>query len=175
MVGLCWPVLLRWPCGSRESDLSSVSNNRRARPNRMRSILGVFVVAWLNLVLQPCAMALGNMAENDCPRCPPSHEDQRSEHAMHGSHMAADEAATSNMPCSNAATDCSLLDELNYDGRTVKLELNDPHSDSPIAIGPPLAFESNLKPVEYIGWHSTRSPPPPASVRLNVYYCVYLK
>lgn len=120
-------------------------------------------------------MALGSIEEHDCPRCPPSHEDERSDHAMHGGHMAAEESASGEMPCSNAATDCTLLDELNYDGRTVKLELNDAPNDAPIAIGPPIAFESHLEPVESLGWHSTRSPPPPASVPLNVYYCVYLK
>ena len=155
--------------------MSSVSDNRRARPSRMRSILGVFVVAWLNLVLQPCAMALGNMAENDCPRCPPSHEEQKSDHAMHGGRMAAEDAASGGMPCSDAATDCTLLDELNYDGRLVKLELNDAPNDSPIAIAPPFVCEPNLRPAAYHGWHPSRSPPPPSSVPLNVYYCVYLK
>ncbi|MBT8098084.1 MAG: hypothetical protein KJP16_13960 [Gammaproteobacteria bacterium] len=141
----------------------------------MRSILGVFVVAWLNLVMQPCAMALGDMEKRDCPGCPPAHQDERSGHAMHGGDKAAEESASGEMPCATAATDCNLLDQLNYDGRTVKLELNDAPNDSPIAIGPPLTFESALKPIEYRGWHSTRSPPPPASVPLNVFYCVYLK
>ena len=170
-----WPKLSGQPCDTRKIGLSSASDNRRVRPTRMRSILGVFVVAWLNLVMQPCAMALGDTEEHDCPRCPPSHVDERTDHAMHGGHMAAEESASGDMPCSIAATDCSLFDELNYDGRTVKLELNDAPNDCPIAIGFPPTFESALKPIEYRGWHSTRSPPPPASVPLNVYYCVYLK
>ena len=169
------PKLSGQPCDTRKIGLSSASDNRRARPTRMRSILGVFVVAWLNLVMQPCAMALGDMEKRDCPGCPPAHQDERSGHAMHGGDKAAEESASGEMPCATAATDCNLLDQLNYDGRTVKLELNDAPNDSPIAIGPPLTFESALKPIEYRGWHSTRSPPPPASVPLNVFYCVYLK
>lgn len=141
----------------------------------MRSILGVFVVAWLNLVMQPCAMALGDMQERDCPGCPPAHQDERSGHAMQGGDKAVEESASGEMPCATAATDCNLLYQLNYDGRTVKIDLNDAPNDSPIAIAPPPTFESALKPIEYRGWHSTRSPPPPASVPLNVFYCVYLK
>ncbi|MBT8101306.1 MAG: hypothetical protein KJO82_16235 [Gammaproteobacteria bacterium] len=155
--------------------MNAASDNKGLHRSRMRSGLGVFVVALLNLVLQPCAMALGNMEEHDCPRCPPSHEDEQSAHAMHGGHMAAEDSASGEMPCSIAATDCSLLDEFNYDGRTVKLELNDAPNDSPIAIGFPIDYESGRRPAEYLGWHSTRSPPPQLSVPLNVFYCVYLK
>ena len=169
--GLCCIVSL----ANREYGLKSNSDNRRARTSRMRSIMSVVVIAWLNLALQPCAMALGGMEEHDCPRCPPSHEDARADHAMHNGHAAEKEAKAGDMPCSTAATDCTLLDELNYDGRTVKLELNDAPNESPVAIAPPFAFEPKLKPIEYLGWHSTRSPPPPASVPLDVYYCVYLK
>jgi hypothetical protein len=141
----------------------------------MRGILGVFVVAWLNLALQPCAMALGNMEEHDCPRCPPSHQDEHVDHRMHDGHAQAKESASSEMPCSTAATDCSLSDEFNYDGRSVKLELNDAPGDSPIAIAPPFVFESTSRPAKHHSWHPTRSPPPPSSVSLNVYYCVFLK
>lgn len=155
--------------------LRSMAANRRKRTHLARRAFGGFVLVWLNLVLQPCAMALGNMEEHDCSRCPPSHEIERSDHAMHGGHMAAEESASGNMPCSIAATDCSQLDELNYDGRTAKLELNDAPNDSPVLLGPPIVLEPIFRPAEYLGRHSTRSPPPPASVPLNVFYCVYLK
>jgi hypothetical protein len=141
----------------------------------MRSILGVFIVAWLNFVLQPCAMAIGNMEEHDCPRCPPSHEEMRADHAMHGRHLAAEETAPHEMPCANTATDCSLLDELNYDGRIVKLELDNAPVDTPIAVAPALISEPHLQHADCHSWHPARSPPPRSSVPLNVYYCVYLK
>jgi len=141
----------------------------------MRSILAGFVVAWLNLALQPCAMALGTLEGPDCPRCPPAHEDEQIDHAMHGSHTGAEESASVEMPCSIAAADCTLLDEFSYDGRTVKLELNDAPHDSPVATVSPIYPQSNLPLAEHVSWHPSRSPPRPASVPLNVYYCVYLK
>lgn len=141
----------------------------------MRSILAGFIVAWLNLALQPCAMALGNLEDHDCPRCPPAHEDEQIDHAMHGRHMGAEDSVSVEMPCSIAAADCTILDEFNYDGRTVKLGLNDAPNDSPIAIVSPIFLESNLRLAEHISWHPSRSPPRPVSVPLNVYYCVYLK
>lgn len=141
----------------------------------MRNILAVLAVAWLNIVLQPCAMALGDMQEHDCPRCPPSQAAEASDHALHGRHGTAEESASGEMHCALAATDCSLVDELNYDGRIVKLELNDAPNDAPIAIGPPTVFDRGLRPADYSSWHRTRSPPPLAGVPLNVYYCVYLK
>lgn len=141
----------------------------------MRGILSVFVVAWLNLAMQPCAMALGDRDEHDCARCPPAHDAGQSDHAMHGSHMAAEEAAAVEMPCAIAATDCSLLDELNHDGRVVKLDVNNPADYALVGIAPPIDPELDLRPAENLGWHSGRSPPPSSSVPLNVYYCVYLK
>jgi hypothetical protein len=135
----------------------------------------VFVVIWLNFVIQPCAMALGNVEDHDCPRCPPSHTDERPDHAMPGHDMAGHDMPSSEMPCATGAADCSLADELNHDGRAVKLELKDSPNDLPIAIHPSIAQASARQPAEYAGWRSTRSPPPAPSVPLNVFYCVYLK
>ena len=155
--------------------LTFAADKRQTRRTRMRGVLSVFVVAWLNLVMQPCAMALGSMEDHDCPHCPPSHEEGRSGHAGHGSHPTGNESASGEMPCAVAATDCSLVDDFNYDGRTVKLELNDPPNDAQVAIGPSAVFGAEPRPAEDLVRHSTRSPPPPASVPLNVFYCVYLK
>lgn len=145
---------------------------RQGHLARTRSVLAAFVVC-LNLVIQPCAMALGEMDEHDCPRCPPSHGNEHSQHAMHGHHTVVDEAAPGDMPCATKASDCSLVDEINFDGRSVKLEPKDTPTDSPIAIQSASVFEPTLRPAQRT-CHGSRSPPPP-SVPLNVYYCVYLK
>jgi hypothetical protein len=140
----------------------------------------VFVLVCLNLVVQPCAMALGSVEDHDCPRCPPSHTGERSKHGMHGHEMgrhdmAGHDMAPSEMPCATGATDCSLADEFNYDGRAVKLELKDSPNDLPIAIHPQAALVRTMQPAKHVGWHRTRSPPPGPSAPLNVIYCVYLK
>lgn len=153
----------------------SATHTTRAHRSSARSVLGVFVVVLLNLVVQPCAMALGDMDDHDCPRCPPSHADEHANHAMRGHDMAGHDMASSQMPCATDATNCSLAEELNYDGRVVKLELKDSPNDAPIAIHPAISNAIVQRPARTNGWHSTRSPPPTPSVPLNVSYCVYLK
>jgi hypothetical protein len=134
----------------------------------------MFVVAWLNLALQPCAMAFDGPAEPDCPRCPPSDSPEVAHHDMAGHDMAGHEMASGDMPCLTVAADCSLDDELNYDGRAVKLELKDLPNDLPIAIHPAIALAPSMRAAEYVGRHRTRSPPRGSSTPLNVLYCVYL-
>lgn len=152
----------------------------RTQGTRARSVLCVFVLVMLNLVAQPCAMALGGMEEHDCPRCPPSHNDEHANHAVRGHDMAghdmvSHDMASRNMPCATDATNCSLAEELNFDGRVVKLELNDPPTDTPVAIHIAIASAVVQRPATTSGWYSTRSPPPIPSVPLNVFYSVYLK
>ena len=135
----------------------------------------MFAVICLNLVMQPCAMALGDMDDHDCPRCPPSHSDTHTDHGAHGRHLSGHDMAASEMPCATAAADCSLLDELNYDGRMVKLEPKDTPNDCPVAIEPVISFDLLRRPEVSRGWHSGRSPPLAPATPLNVIYCVYLK
>ena len=155
--------------------LNSATGKARAQRSSARSVLGVFVVVLLNLVVQPCAMALGGMSDHDCPNCPPSHADEHAHHAMQGNDMAGHQMAPSEMPCATDATNCSLAEELNYDGRTVKLEPKDSPSDSPIAIHPAVVNVLAQRPAETTGWYNSRSPPPTPSVPLNIRNCVYLK
>lgn len=133
----------------------------------------MFVVIWLNLVLQPCAMALGGESDHKCPRCPPKQE--HNDHAMRHGQMPGHDMAHNEMPCATDATDCSLFDELNYDGRIAKLEVNDAPTDCPIAIDTWGVSDANLIPAQYRGWYSSRSPPRGKTPPLNVLYCVYLK
>jgi hypothetical protein len=164
--------------------LSQTTITRRPHAARTRSVLAVFVVAWMNLVLQPCAMALGGVEQHDCPRCPDSasadhaaHEMAGHDmvgHEMAGHDMAGHDMAMGDMPCASAATDCSLADELNYDSRNTELKPKDSPQDLPIAVLPAIATVPALRPADYAGWHRTRSPPPGSSTPLNITYCVFL-
>jgi hypothetical protein len=93
---------------------------------------------------------------------------------MVGHDMGGHDMDSGEMPCLTAANDCSFDDDLNYDGRGVKLELKDLPSDLPIAIHPALAFAPAMRAPEYVGWHRTRSPPRGSATPLNVLFCVYL-
>lgn len=122
--------------------------------------LALFVCAWLNVALLPCTMAAEPAGEHDCPHCPP---DTGMHHDMPGATPT---------PCGVAA-DCAAAHELNYDGRTARLEL-DPPSDHLIAIVPhPLAASPPpdapcLPAFGLASLHSGAAPP------LHLLHCVFL-
>ena len=124
---------------------------------------------WLNLVLQPCAMALESTNHHDCPNCPPEHA---SPHTDHG--KTTDLMPLTEMPCA-AGTDCSIVDNINFDGRNTRLEPKDLPNELPLAVSPAQlkvpVFQTSVCP----DWHRLRSPPPGNSVALNILHCVYLK
>jgi hypothetical protein len=128
--------------------------------------MGFFAVVWLNLALQPCAIALeGN---EECPRCPPE-MDHRGSH-----HGDSDDSANSEAPCATSSFDCTLVDDYNHD-RGGYAKLKDAPNNAPVAV-----VDTNLAP-----WHVSRTTSknvdrytfaaPGAAPPLNVLYCVYLK
>jgi len=145
--------------------LSHLADSRQQQQSRGRRALGLFVAVWLNLALQPCAMALAAEDHNDCLHCPPA---QSVEHnGVHGD-MGHD------MPCADDLSDCAIVDALNHDGRSGKIKLDDAPADMLLAIAP---HELSLPFGQVV---SERAPPRYASVHaatppLNVLYCVYLK
>ena len=146
--------------------MSLLANIRQQQQTWARRALGLFVAVWLNLALQPCAMAMESMQDGDCAHCPPA---QMHEHDdMHKS-MGQE------MPCADAAADCSFSEDLNYDGRSGQLKLKDAQFDAPVAIaarefalsyGISVDFQSRPR---YSTVHAGAPPP------LNVLHCVYLK
>jgi len=146
--------------------LSLLASIRQQQQTWARRALGLFVAVWLNLALQPCAMALESMQDKDCAHCPPA---QLHEHS--GMHESMDHE----MPCADAATDCSFSEDLNYDGRSGQLKLKDAQFDAPVAIAPREFSSFNNSPVNfrprprYASVHAGAPPP------LNVLHCVYLK
>ncbi len=79
---------------------------------------------WLNLALQPCAMALE--ADHDCPHCPPAHEHEMMAHHGHGE-------AKAESPCASMQAQCGELDDVSFDGRTGQLKVKDT-AEIPVAI-----------------------------------------
>lgn len=74
-----------------------------------RRVLALLAVVWLNLALQPCAMAFADDA--DCPHCPP--EMQNADTAHHGHAGHADES-----PCASLYADCADAEDLGFDTRS---------------------------------------------------------
>jgi len=119
------------------------------------------------MALQPCAMALGEASEPDCPNCPPAHTSGMS---MPGSHEVEDAAAS--ISCGSKISQCVFGDEVSVDGRSVKVKDSPDHT--PVGIAPFIAalpVTSNLAiSLEVDGLSYL----PCAPQALNVLYCVYL-
>ena len=134
---------------------------KRSQP-RNRRVLGLIAAVWLNLAVQPCAMALEQ--EHDCPHCPPAHEHEMEMH--HGSHEPQAES-----PCASMQVQCGEVDEFSVDGRS-KLKAKD--LVDPTAI---LSHEYT-ELADRTPWKIQGSTDPPncafGSPPLHVLHCVYL-
>lgn len=149
--------------------LNILANIRQRQTPWTRRVLGMFVVVWLNLALQPCAMALGETSDHKCDHCPPAISQESRSTDKHESHHDGHD-----MPaCDVATADCMFLDDYDYDGRTVQLKLKDAPSDVPLAIAPSVASQPVLDNESVFcrsdhAWHRLGVQPP-----LNVLFCVY--
>jgi len=152
----------------RENSLKSLAVMQKRKAPSARSVLGLFVVVWLNMALQSCAMAFGGAGDHDCTHCPPTHSGELAAHSAHD----RDHAAPVTAPCETSASQCALVDDFNYDGRSAKVK--DAPSDVPVGIVPSpsgILAESRSSRYSALG---DRSCPPSGLPPLNVLYCVYL-
>jgi len=140
---------------------------RRKTPSARR-VLGLFVVLWLNMALQPCAMAFGGAGDHDCIHCPPAHSGEVSSHDAHDMDHAAQDTA----PCETSASQCTIGDDFNYDGRSTKVK------DTPVDVAVSITLSnaavlsdgrSCSRSAMGDRSHPTSNFPP-----LNILYCIYL-
>ena len=141
--------------------LSHLASIRRRQATWGKRALGLFVAVWLNLALQPCAMAYSMDVEQ-----PPM---QMHEHG--GMHGDMDEQ----MPCADGLADCSIVDDVNHDGRNGQTKLKDAPGDTPTAIAPQEASLAIHVPTDTLLRPRYASVPAGAPPPLHVLYCVYLK
>jgi len=145
------------------SYLVGISKQRRTWG---RSALGLFAAVWLNLALQPCAMAYEVENDHECPHCPPA--EMQGHHDMHAG-MDAE------IPCADGMSDCGLDGDFSHDARGGQSKFKPGHGDTPVAI---VAAEI---PTTVQSLARQRSPPRittahlVASTPLYVLNCVYLK
>ena len=136
---------------------------RRRQRRWVPRIGGLLAVVWLNMVLQPCAMALGQ--HEQCPHCPP---------AMHGDEMHEgmheDPMHSGSEGC--ATEQCSYIDRFDYDGRLPKVKLEKDLHDLGAVLPPGAALEQ-ASASGCLGVHPTEVGAP-AGPPLNVRFCVYL-
>jgi hypothetical protein len=146
--------------------LNHLASIRKQQQFRGRRALGLFVAVWLNLVLQPCAMAWGVAADPDCMRCPPAEMQQHA--GMHGN-------MDHKMPCVDGMADCAIVDALHHDGRSGELKLKDAPVEMPVAIAPHELTLPFQPPVDAITRPRCASVPAGTPPPLHVLHCVYLK
>ena len=142
----------------------SKANSAKRRHSLGRRALGLFAAVWLNLALQPCAMAMA--ADHDCPHCPPANEHEMAGH--HGHAVQAEQA-----PCASLDPGCGELDDVSLDGRSGQLKLKD-LGELPVAVAP--CYDSRFTtPATTI--HESTGPPvwPGGAPPIHVLNCVYLK
>ena len=150
--------------------MNSLASIRQRQIPWAHRVLGLFVVLWLNMALQTCAMALSDEHQHNCPQCPPAHSQEMPSQGSHESHNKALEGA----PCNVDASQCGFSDNYNYDGRTVQVKVKDAPSDVLVAIAPAVVAMSltntvSVSPGPDDPWHRPGVPP-----SLNILYCVYL-
>lgn len=139
----------------------------KMRQGRGRAAFGLFAAVWLNLALQPCAMAWDARDEQHCPNCPPA--EMQDHHGMHAGMAAAKSAG---MPCADGLADCMLDQHANHDGRGAQPQ----PKDTPVAsAAPPLAVAVLALPrgddapaPRYASVHPGAPPP------LHLLNCVFL-
>ena len=141
--------------------MHGIASIRKQQQTWGRRALGLFVAVWLNLALQPCAMANAMEAEQQ-PM-------QMHEHG--GAHGNMD----MQMPCADGVADCSIDDDLNHDGRGGQIKLENLSNDIPLLVAD---YSSELRlqrsgdattQPRYASVHSGAPPP------LYVLHCIYLK
>jgi hypothetical protein len=125
--------------------------------------LGVLVAVWLNLAVQPCAMALG--LDDGCPHCPPM--DHEAMDAHHGHHAEEADAG-----CDSPLSDCGESDDFSIDGRFFFSKSKDTVDDSEAIVVAPAAAQPGT-----VGFTTTAADPPRpvgAPPPLYLLNCVFL-
>lgn len=135
--------------------LMGIQRNRSG--NRVRSTLALVLVAMLNLVVQPCSMAMDADSGHPCPHCPVS---VAGEHDMHAAPVAD-------------TADCEIIEAVSHDVRSAQFGQKDATDDLSVAV---IELSSPRLPELPSGAlvYRSSSGVPPGGPPLNVLYCVYL-
>lgn len=136
---------------------------RRSRATPAGNVLTIVLALWINLAVQPCAMAMGT--GSDCPHCPPAVEDTLA--MAHGHHGQEDDS-----DCASLGTDCGDIDDFGVDSRGAQSKVKD---KAQIAVPAPLpSGELPIVPVAIpipaTGLPDPAVAPPP----LHLLNCVFL-
>ena len=127
---------------------------RKQRDAWGRQVLSVCAVAWMAVILQPCAVA--GQVEHECPHCP-----TELTHESHHREMTT-------------GSDCVIGSQLSVEARSLKLKLDDLPYQTPVCFGE-AAYHFHLPPAASQNSLDAQAILFPSGPPLNVLNCVYLK
>lgn len=161
--------------------MTGLSKIRRKMRTRGRLVLGVFVIAWMNATLLPCAMAM-EMSPSELASVSASaqhgghhgHSDESEDRSNHACpHCPPSTSHDSGLCDVEAASECDTLPEVKPGERLLKVNLSDTfddahssyQSDAPDRVTPLLV---NLSP-------NCEKPTFVVGPSINIRNCVFLK
>jgi len=154
--------------------VSNIGHKRRRHDKRGRFVLSMFVLAWLNLAVQPCLMAMESAPEPVVASAQSIHAD----HANHSPDHDCDHCPPllnghAKVCVSATASNCDSTSSYNYDGRNGHSKLKDVPTFAAIAeIAMPDEFtipDSSPPPLDCTALDYPIEPP------LSIRFCVFLK
>lgn len=126
-------------------------------------MLAIVLALWINLAVQPCAMAMGT--DGDCPHCPPAAEhDMTMAHGHHDTDVAAD--------CATLGVECGEIDDFGLDSRGSTLKSKDKLEF--VALLPPPLRDSSLLPTAATAMLAAPPESGLAARPLHLLNCVFL-
>ena len=143
--------------------MSAITAIRHAPGRSTRRLLGALVVLWLNMAVQPCAMAGAD--EHDCPHCPPEHHEAMAGHHGH-------KAEEPQVSCAALEAQCGEYGNISVDARgQLKLDDDGQPDASIVDTAPPAEF------VRQAVADCATGPPliAAASPPIHLLNCVFLK
>lgn len=144
--------------------MSHLVSGRKQQSRGLRAI-GLFAAVWLNLALAPCAMAIEDEDDHNCPHCPPAQT-----HGHHETHAGMQ----AQMSCADDLSDCGLDESFSHDTRSGQSQPKDAPDELP-AIAVAGEFDSSAPvivrqraPPEYLAGRLPAGPP------IHLLNCVFL-
>lgn len=132
------------------------------------------MVAWLNLAVQPCVIAMESMPEPDATSAQSVHGDHANHAADHDCDHCPPVLSVHANACASAVTsNCGSIAEYNYDGRNASAKLKDIPPDTVIAV-PAISIDFNVADSSQsrLNCSVTYFSDGPS---LNIRFCVFLK
>lgn len=143
------------------------ATNRQRSSTAARRGLGVLVLLWLNLVLTPCAMALG--AEHACDHLPAKGMESMQEMAGHHEHGVEHQAP----PCDSVQAECCDIVDITVDTRKDSKSLQAQADSGAMSLASGYTALQDVRSARFVV-AADPPDPPHAHVPHHVIFCVYL-